>query len=122
MPNEGDYAYAVSFDPYAADSEGSNEPAKGVYNSAQFIPPGSYYIAYGAGIFEPPPIVGTSQIFAHSYTQSCSDFFNGSSERCAEYYFQIVTSRAPSCVGVGCFGPTPELHGGLPVIPIYLGH
>lgn len=116
----GPKSYAVSFDPYADESDGSGgAPVNDVANAKQFIPDGSYFIILNEALFAPVTLEAVSQIFTHHYGESCTDYFNGGTDRCAQYYFQIVKSKTPSCTGVGCFGPPLASNGGIPVIPLY---
>ncbi len=102
----GAKSYAISFDPYAAetdtfDSKGNRPtPVNGVANSAQFIPPGSYYIVLDTGLIAPVFLGYISKVFKHQYTESCSDYFNGNTDRCAQYYFLLGAADAvpPDCM------------------------
>jgi hypothetical protein len=103
----------VSFDDFAADgATTSNYP--GLVNSAQYIPPGNYWVDY----FQPQTPFLHSQNFVHSYDGSCRDAFTGKNDQaCEQYYFQLATGCF-SCFGPNC--PVRDLpkHNGIKVIQI----
>jgi hypothetical protein len=107
----------VSFDDYAADGATTSR-FPGLVNSAQYIPPGNYYVMY----FDPQQGFFKSNNFTHSYDGSCTDLYNNNDDKlCEQYYFQVHDdNKGPCriCAGSNCGVQDLPTHNGNKVIEL----